>query len=89
MAFIKIEDAPFTDEEKKKILAMGVTEADWGYPNKVLEDPVAHFERMNSLGMELVGEGGAGLTKHENNEEPQPFGEGKMNEQEDDYDTYF
>ena len=79
--FIKIKDAPFTDAEKKEILSMGFTSAEWGHPSIVLGDPVAHFKKMNNLGRDLVKEGGAGFTKYERNEQPQPFGESKM----DDY----
>jgi hypothetical protein len=41
--FVKIEDAPFTEEEKKAILNLGIVIADWGHPTVVLDDPVKYF----------------------------------------------
>lgn len=42
---INIEDAPFTEEEIKEILAMGFTSADWGHPGIQLDNPVAFFKK--------------------------------------------
>lgn len=41
---MKIGDAPFTDEEKKQIKAMGITSASWGHPAVVLDNPVQFFQ---------------------------------------------
>ncbi len=46
MTMIRIDDAPFTEEEKRKIKALGFYEVDWGHPDVQLEDPVAHFEEV-------------------------------------------
>lgn len=78
MAFINIVDAPFTEEEKQKILAMRIERAEWGYPDIVQEDPVAHFQALVDRDMDLIGEGGAGRTKYERNESPLPFCNGEF-----------
>ena len=41
---MKIDDAPFTEEEKKQIKAMGITSASWGHPAVVLDNPVQFFQ---------------------------------------------
>lgn len=41
---IKIDDAPFTEEEKSEIKALGFHWADWGYPEVQLVNPVAYFK---------------------------------------------
>lgn len=40
---LEIDDFPFTEEEKEAIRKMGITVADWGHPEVVLDDPVAYF----------------------------------------------
>lgn len=49
MVMMKIDDAPFTEEEKREIKNMGFDEADWGHPEIVLSDPIGHFERIQRL----------------------------------------
>jgi len=44
MVMTKIDDAPFTDEQKRQIKAMGFEQGDWGHPDIVLDDPVAFFK---------------------------------------------
>lgn len=71
--FIKIDDAPFTDEEIEMIERLGVAGADWGHPEVVLADPVAYFREQRKSAMAAVKVGGAGLTRYELNEDPQPL----------------
>lgn len=42
--WMKIDEAPFTDEEKAEIKALGFHWADWGYPEVQLANPVAYFK---------------------------------------------
>jgi hypothetical protein len=73
MVFMSIDDAPFTDEEKKAIKQLGIAGADWGHPEVVLADPVAYFQEQRKRAMAVVKVGGAGLTRYELYEDPQPF----------------
>jgi hypothetical protein len=73
MVFMKIDEAPFTEEEKKAIKQLGIGGADWGHPEIVLADPVAYFKEQQRIAKSVVKPGGAGLTRYELNESPQPL----------------
>ena len=41
--FVKIKDAPFTEEQKAEIITMGIDSANWGHPDVVLDDMIQSF----------------------------------------------
>ena len=49
MVMTKIDDAPFTEEEKREIKRMGFERADWGHPDVVLSNPIEHFQRIHKV----------------------------------------
>ncbi len=71
---MKIEDAPFTDEQKKEIISLGIVNADWGHPDIVLDDPVKYFKDMQKKTAKLFGKGGAGITHYEADKNDNPMG---------------
>jgi len=80
--WIDIKDAPFTEAEKLEIIALGVEQADWGYPDVVLEDPVAYFAKRIEDSLALVKDGGPGLTHYEQNEKIPPFSSAASSKEE-------
>lgn len=70
---LDIKDAPFTDDEKETIIAMGVVKADWGHPDVLLDDPVMYFQELFSDTKKLIKKGGAGTTHYESSDDV-PFG---------------
>ena len=73
--WIDIDDAPFTDEEKEVIKAMGITRAEWGHPEVVLGDPVGYFERETHSLDDMKVREKSGPTTQEADPKSQPFGE--------------
>lgn len=43
--WIDIKDAPWTPEQIEAVLAMGIERADWGWPDVILEDPIAYYQK--------------------------------------------
>lgn len=72
--WMNIDDAPFTDEEKEAIKAMGIERAEWGHPDVTLSDPVAYFEA-ERRSLEDMPTGKGGPTHYEEDPDSQPFGE--------------
>jgi len=76
--WVLIDDAPFTEKEKEKIKKLGVTSADWGYPEVDLPDPVAYFkESIKNFGKGIPGTKKNPLHYEETTDpDDQPFGAG-------------
>jgi len=71
--FLLITDAPFSNKEKKAVLRLGVTGADWGHPRVVLPNPVAYFKKQIRDTEKLLGPTGNDVTPQELGESPPPF----------------
>jgi len=71
--YMKIKDAPFTDEEKEEIVALGIVGADWGYPEKDLRDPVAYFKTLVAMRTAMPKRKKKGPTKNEKMDNVDPF----------------